>query len=123
MSKLFDTIISRMNIENYNNMNFVIEYMYAWLYEENTNNKLESKFKNISDKEYKDLNDIVSFHLYKTIFSFMKYQINKDDIIAYFIKYIYNLSYKHARIMLYLHQTGNYDNMRLYCLFIHNNYE
>jgi hypothetical protein len=136
MPILIDNIIYRMNIRDRNNIKSTITHIFHWLYEknynnkqkywlceENYNNKLKQRFKNFSDKEYKDIYDIISCDLYKTIFSFTEYETNKHAVVIYFIKYIYNISYYHAKSIFYLRNNNAYDNARLYNLFIANQYD
>ena len=123
MPILIDDIIYRMNIRDYDNIKSVITHIFFWLYEKNYNNELKQRFKNFSDQECKAIYNIISYDLYKTIFSFTEYEINKHAVVIYFIKYIYNISYYHAKSIFYLRNNNAYDNARLYNLFIANQYD
>jgi len=109
MSVITD-IISRIPLNNYNNIKETIEYISKWLYELNTvSTKNTQKYKNLGNNEYKDLYDMLELHIYKTRFSFTTYETNKKMVIVYFIKYIYDISTSCAKVIYRSYKNNDND--------------
>lgn len=107
---VFTDIISRIPLDNYDNVKNTIFYISQWLYELNNSSIKKNVYKNIDDSECKDLYNIIELEIYNTNFSFTTYKTNKKLVIIYFIKYIYGISLSCAKTIYRNYKNSIYNN-------------
>lgn len=107
---IFTDIISRIPLDNYDNVKNTIFYISQWLYELNNSSIKKNVYKNIDDSECKDLYNIIELEIYNTNFSFTTYKTNKKLVIIYFIKYIYGISLSCAKTIYRNYKNNIYNN-------------
>jgi hypothetical protein len=107
---IFTDIISRIPLNNYDNVKNTIFYISQWLYELNNSSIKKNVYKNIDDSECKDLYNIIELEIYNTNFSFTTYKTNKKLVIIYFIKYIYGISLSCAKTIYRNYKNNIYNN-------------
>jgi hypothetical protein len=107
---VFTDIISRIPLDNYDNVKNTIFYISQWLYELNNSSIKKNVYKNIDDSECKDLYNIIELEIYNTNFSFTTYKTNKKLVIIYFIKYIYGISLSCAKTIYRNYKNNIYNN-------------
>ena len=110
---IISTIIKRLQcVEN----KYIIEtfkYIKHWLYELNKNPIKKNKYKNITDDEIKDAYNIISHDLYNTYFSFTSWDTNEENVVIYFFKEMYFITYQDAKTLYDGVYNQNFDNQKL----------
>ena len=106
---LIRTLINRMSINDYNNVKYTINIITSWLYNLNIVEKEKQKYKNLTNDEYKELYNYIELYIYKTNFSFTRYETNQKVVIICFIKELYNISLACAKSLYKNYKINSND--------------
>jgi hypothetical protein len=98
-----------MSINDYNNVKYTINIITSWLYNLNIVEKEKQKYKNLNNDEYKELYNYIELYIYKTNFSFTRYETNQKVVIICFIKELYNISLACAKSLYKNYKINSND--------------
>ena len=107
MSDIISECIHQMRIPDIDNIRNTISYVYNWLYELKPNSK---NFLNLTKEETVVIYNIISQDLYKTVFSFSTYAIDRQAVVLFFLKNIYKTSNVCMKKIYTLRSYEEYDN-------------
>lgn len=111
---IFTQIIDRMSYNNIISIKDTIDFLSEWLYELNNDTTRKCIYANVTNNEVSSLYSIIEQDLYKTNFSFTLWGTNKNVVITYFIKEVYNIPYTLANTVYKMGKNSNENDEYLY---------